>query len=60
MSEPRWVLARYVGKCSECECDISEGDRILWVPNESTRADIYCLNCGGDYSEAREDYEVHE
>lgn len=58
MSEPRWVSARYAGKCSECKCDISEGDQILWMPNESTKADTYCLLCGGDYSESHDDYEV--
>lgn len=59
MSE-RWISARYSGKCSECECDISEGERVLYCPNESRRADVYCSICGDDYlaAEAAEDYEV--
>ena len=60
MSEPRWVSARYAGKCSECECDFSEGEQILWVPNENTRADTYCKSCGDDYeyAEQQDDHEV--
>lgn len=50
MSE-KWVSARYTGKCSECDCDFSEGEEILWVPNDGRRADTYCKNCGQEYME---------
>lgn len=57
MSE-RWISARYAGKCSECECDFSEGDRILYCPNEGRRADVYCSTCGEDVIAQEDDYEV--
>lgn len=59
MSGERWISARYAGKCGECECGFSEGDRILWCPNEGRRADVYCSICGEDVvSESEEDREI--
>lgn len=60
MSDERWISARYAGKCSECECDSSEGDRILYCPNEGRRADVYCSICGEDVvdDDNEEEFEV--
>ena len=44
----RWINARYAGKCSECECDISEGERVLYCLNEGRRAEVLCRPCGED------------
>lgn len=52
-----WLKSRYEGKCKECGCDYSEGDLILYCPNEKGYADIYCRPCGEDVDE-REDPEV--
>jgi translation initiation factor IF-1 len=57
MLDYHWINARYPGKCSECECDISEGDRVLYYPNEGRCADIYCRPCGEDVNQP-EDHEV--
>ena len=44
-----WIGSRYQSKCSECECDISVGDRIYYEPNERYGGgDVYCRPCGED------------
>lgn len=52
-----WIDSRYESKCSECECDILPGDKILYSPNDKGRADVYCRPCGEDVDQ-REDFEV--
>lgn len=52
-----WINSRYNGKCHECECDISEGDRILYCPNDRGYAEVYCRPCGEDMDQP-EDPEV--
>ena len=58
MSGERWISARYAGKCSECECDISGGDRILYCPNGGRRADVYCSICGEDVVDDNDEAEI--
>lgn len=54
-----WISSKYEGKCSECECDISVGDRIYYEPSvKSGRADVYCRPCGEDVDEQSDDPEV--
>lgn len=51
-----WIQSKYESKCSECECDISVGDRIYYEPSEKAgRADVYCAPCGEDADDARKD-----
>lgn len=52
-----WINSRYAGKCSECECDISEGDRVLYCPHEDRRAEVFCRPCGEDI-QSEDDPEV--
>ena len=58
MADYYWINARYAGKCSECECDFSEGERVLYWPNEGKRPDVYCRSCGEDAEQAENDPEV--
>lgn len=58
MSGERWISARYAGKCGECECDFSEGERILYCPSEGRRADVYCSICGEDVIDSEEEPEL--
>lgn len=53
-----WITARYASKCKECECDISEGDRVLYSRNERGYGEVYCRPCGEDLRSLESDPEV--
>jgi hypothetical protein len=40
-----WIAAKFPGKCAECECEVLQGDRVLYVPTERR---VYCEECGNE------------
>lgn len=51
-----WIQSPYESKCSECECDISVGDRVFYEPNEKYGGgDAYCRPCGEDTDDTGDD-----
>jgi len=40
---PRWIAARYAGRCIECEAEVRHGDQALYYPRGSK---LLCESCG--------------
>lgn len=41
--DPRWINAKYTGRCAECNIAIGEGDRVLYDPHMKC---VFCVPCG--------------
>lgn len=46
-NDPKWLLARFNGKCRKCNKPVKKGDSIFYYP--STKS-VYCKECGNQES----------
>lgn len=42
-NDPKWMYAKYKGKCHECNKIISAGEQMFYYPKTKT---CYCASCG--------------
>jgi hypothetical protein len=43
--DPRWITAKFAGKCPSCNAAIGKGSRAYYYPNGKS---VYCQPCGDD------------
>ena len=43
--DPRWIVAKYKGRCAKCPALVKPGDRVFYWP---ASRELHCAACGTD------------
>jgi hypothetical protein len=59
VGDPRWLTAKYAGKCAKCGEPIAKGERIFYYPKgKATYSGECAAACDRDFESARFDEDV--